>query len=44
MTAEFTLHWISGGTEGAVNRSKKIKRQLHGRAGFDPLREMILLQ
>ncbi|MFV5998988.1 hypothetical protein ACNPQM_43500 [Streptomyces sp. NPDC056231] len=30
--------------EGAVNRIKKIKRQLHGRAGFELLRKMILLQ
>jgi hypothetical protein len=38
---------ISGeppGTEGAVNRLKKIKRQLYGRAGFELLRKMILLQ
>lgn len=29
---------------GAVNRIKKIKRQLYGRAGFELLRKMILLQ
>ncbi|WP_327187890.1 hypothetical protein [Streptomyces sp. NBC_01334] len=34
----------SGSVEGAVNRIKKIKRQLHGRAGFELLRKMILLQ
>ncbi|MFE0379514.1 hypothetical protein ACFW1M_29000 [Streptomyces inhibens] len=34
----------SGGTERAVNRIKKIKRQLYGRAGFELLRKMILLQ
>ncbi|MEU9273063.1 hypothetical protein AB0E04_47990 [Streptomyces sp. NPDC048251] len=28
----------------AVNRIKKIKRQLYGRAGFELLRKMILLQ
>ncbi|MGY3199972.1 transposase [Streptomyces sp. TE5632] len=44
VTAGLTLHWSSGGTEGAVNRIKKIKRQLYGRAGFDLLRKMILLQ
>ncbi|MEU5347338.1 transposase [Streptomyces sp. NPDC020766] len=42
--AGLTLHWSSGGTEGAVTRVKKIKRQLHGRAGFELLRKMILLQ
>nr|WP_225859668.1 transposase [Streptomyces albicerus] len=42
--AGLTVHWSSGGTEGAVNRIKKIKRQLYGRAGFDLLRKMILLQ
>lgn len=44
MIAGLTVHWSSGGTEGAVNRVKKIKRQLYGRAGFDLLRKMILLQ
>ncbi|MFF3712867.1 transposase [Streptomyces phaeochromogenes] len=42
--AGLTVHWSSGGTEGAVNRIKKIKRQLYGQAGFDLLRKMILLQ
>ncbi|MDQ1022564.1 transposase [Streptomyces umbrinus] len=42
--AGLTLHWSSGGTEGAVTRVKKIKRQLYGRAGFELLRKMILLQ
>jgi transposase len=44
VTAGLTLHWSSGGTEGTVNRIKKIKRQLYGRAGFELLRKMILLQ
>jgi len=44
VTAGLTLRWSSGGTEGAVNRIKKIKRQLYGRAGFELLRKMILLQ
>ncbi|MDX2557923.1 hypothetical protein [Streptomyces stelliscabiei] len=39
-----TLHRSSGGTEGAVNRIKKIKRQPYGRAGFELLRKLILLQ
>ncbi|MFJ5731517.1 transposase [Streptomyces paradoxus] len=43
-TAGLTLDWSSGSIEGAVNRIKKIKRQLYGRAGFDLLRKMILLQ
>ncbi|MEU6229096.1 transposase [Streptomyces sp. NPDC047042] len=42
VTAGLTLHWSSGGTEGAVNRIKKIKRQLYGRAGFELLRKLIL--
>ncbi|MFF7476826.1 ISL3 family transposase [Streptomyces sp. NPDC008092] len=41
--AGLTLRWSSGGTEGAVNRIKKIKRQLYGRAEFDLLRKMSLL-
>ncbi|GGV45716.1 hypothetical protein [Streptomyces griseoflavus] len=32
MTAGLSLDWSSG--EGAVNRIKKIKRQLYGRAGL----------
>ncbi|WP_406482578.1 hypothetical protein [Streptomyces sp. NBC_01615] len=44
MTAGLTLRWSSGGTEGAVNRIKKIKRRLFGRAEFELLRKMILLQ
>jgi transposase len=44
VTAGLTLAWSSGGTESAVNRIKKIKRQLYGRAGFELLRKMILLQ
>ncbi|WP_239516548.1 MULTISPECIES: transposase [unclassified Streptomyces] len=44
VAAGITLHWSSGSIEGAVNRIKKIKRQLYGRAGFEPLRKMILLQ
>ncbi|MEU9786684.1 transposase [Streptomyces phaeochromogenes] len=43
ITAGPTLRWSSGGTEGAVNRIKKIKRQLYGRAEFELLRKMILL-
>ncbi|MCG7210151.1 ISL3 family transposase [Streptomyces arenae] len=42
--AGLTVHWSSGGTEGSVNRVKKIKRQLYGRSGFELLRKMVLLQ
>jgi transposase len=44
VTAGLTLDWSSGSIEGAVNRIKKIKRQLYGRAEFELLRKMILLQ
>ncbi|MFF9001036.1 transposase [Streptomyces achromogenes] len=44
VTAGLTLDWRSGSIEGAVNRIKEIKRQLYGRAGFELLRKMILLQ
>ncbi|MDQ1024230.1 transposase [Streptomyces umbrinus] len=44
VTAGLSLEWRSGGTEDAVNRIKKIKRQLYGIAGFERLRRMILLQ
>lgn len=44
VTAGPTLDWSSGSIEGAVNRIEKIKRQLYGRAGFELLRKMILLQ
>ncbi|MFG2472398.1 transposase [Streptomyces canus] len=44
VTAGLTLDWSSGSIEGAVIRIKKIKRQLYGRAGFELLRKMILLQ
>ncbi|MEU9623877.1 transposase [Streptomyces sp. NPDC048155] len=44
VTAGLTVEWSSGSIEGAVNRIKKIKRQLYGRAGFELLRKMILLQ
>ncbi|MER5740122.1 transposase [Streptomyces sp. NPDC002262] len=44
VTAGLTLDWSSGSIEGAVNRIKKIKRQLYRRAGFRLLRKLILLQ
>lgn len=44
VTAGLTLEWGSDSVEDVVNRIKKIKRQLYGRAGFELLRKMILLQ
>ncbi|WP_329280587.1 hypothetical protein [Streptomyces sp. NBC_01451] len=41
VTAGLTLSWSSGGTEGAANRNK---RQLYGRAEFELLRKLTLLQ
>ncbi|MFJ7910668.1 transposase [Kitasatospora sp. NPDC096204] len=38
-----TLPWSSGAVEGHVNRIKMLKRQMYGRAGFDPLRKRVLL-
>ncbi|MET9792716.1 transposase [Streptomyces canus] len=42
VTAGLTLHWSSGSIEGALNRIRKIKRQLYGRAGFALLRTILL--
>ncbi|WP_243879191.1 transposase [Streptomyces sp. KS 21] len=44
VTAGLTLDWSSGSIEGAVNRIKKIKRRLYGRAGFELLCIVTLLQ
>ncbi|HEY9368295.1 MAG TPA: hypothetical protein VIU94_07580, partial [Streptomyces sp.] len=41
--AGLTLPWSSGVVEGHVNRIKMLKRQMHGRAGFDLLRKRVLL-
>ena len=41
--AALTLHHNSR-TEGVNTRTKRIMRQMHGRAGFDLLRHRILLQ
>jgi transposase len=38
-----TLPHSSGAVEGHVNRIKMLKRQMYGRAGFDPLRKRVLL-
>jgi transposase len=41
--AGLTLPYHNGRTEGANTRTKRIMRQMHGRAGFDLLRHRILL-
>ncbi|WUJ27355.1 transposase [Streptomyces sp. NBC_00388] len=41
--AGLTLPWSSGAVEGHVNRIKMLKPQIFGRAGFDLLRERVLL-
>ena len=41
--AALSLPWSNGQTEGQVNRLKRIKRQMYGRASFDLLRHRILL-
>lgn len=43
MDAGLTLPDHNGRTEGVNTRTKRIKRQMHGRAGFDLLRHRILL-
>lgn len=41
--AAVTLPYHNGRTEGVNTRTKRITRQMHGRAGFDLLRHRILL-
>ncbi|MGY3204693.1 ISL3 family transposase [Streptomyces sp. TE5632] len=41
--AGLTLPWNSGAVEGHVNRTKMLKRQMFGRAGFNLLRKRVLL-
>jgi transposase len=40
--AALSLPWSNGQTEGQVNRLKRIKRQMYGRANFDLLRRRVL--
>ena len=40
--AGLTQHWSGGAVEGIVNRIKKIKQQMCGRAKLDLLRKRIL--
>jgi len=42
-TAAFTLPHHNGRTEGVNTKTKMIKRQMYGRAGFTLLRHRILL-
>jgi len=41
--AGLTLPYHNGGTEGVNTKTKRIMRQMHGRANFDLLRHRILL-
>jgi transposase len=41
--AALTLPYHNGGTEGVNTKTKRIMRQMHGRAGFALLRHRILL-
>jgi transposase len=41
--AALTIPWSSGQAEGQINKLKLIKRQMYGRANFDPLRRRVLL-
>ncbi|MEU4770392.1 transposase, partial [Actinosynnema sp. NPDC023794] len=43
VTAAVTLAHHNGRTEGVNTKTKLIKRQMYGRAGFDLLRHRILL-
>ncbi|OIK23091.1 ISL3 family transposase [Streptomyces malaysiense] len=43
VTAAITLPYSNGPTEGVNTKTKRIARQMHGRAGFDLLRHRILL-
>ncbi|WP_308366036.1 hypothetical protein [Streptomyces sp. ISL-86] len=44
VNAGLTLPYHNGRTEGVNTRTKKIMRQMHGRASFELLRHRILLQ
>lgn len=43
VNAALTLPYSNGPTEGVNTKTKRIARQMHGRAGFDLLRHRILL-
>ena len=44
VTAALTMPFHNGRTEGVNTRTKMIKRQMYGRAGFTLLRHRILLR
>jgi transposase len=41
--AALELPWSTSPVEGQINRLKTIKRQMYGRAGFELLRQRVLL-
>jgi transposase len=41
--AALTEPWSSGQAEGQINRLKLLKRHSYGRAGFDLLRQRVLI-
>lgn len=41
--AALILPWSNGQAEGQINRLKLLKRQSYGRAGFDLLRQRVLI-
>jgi transposase len=43
LLAAMPLPWSNGPTEGVVNKSKLIKRQMYGRGSVDTLRQRVLL-
>lgn len=43
IAAALTLPWSNGQTGGQVNRLKLIRRQMSGHAGFNLLRQRVLL-
>ena len=43
VTAALELRWSNARCEGQVPRLKLLKRQMHGRANFDLLRQRVLL-
>jgi transposase len=43
VTPGLSHQWNSGVVEGHVNRIKMLKRQMFGRAGFEPLCKRLLL-
>lgn len=43
VNAGLTLPWSNGRTEGVNTHTKRIRGQMHGRAGFELLRHRILL-